>query len=104
MVGTWEVTSSHVHATPTLLSCFDVYGSQIASADSGKVLNSNPARRFGLTATLWRFHMVAVSLTDMYAVHVRRSCTQVRLPPYETAIGWRPHRPVLVFVGPDMLP
>jgi len=58
-----------------LLSCFDVYGSQIASADSGKVLNSNPARRFRLTATLWHFHRVAVSLTYMYAVHVRRTCT-----------------------------
>ena len=94
----------YAHAAPSLLSCFDVYGSQIASADSGKILNSNPARRFRLTATLWHFHGVAVSLTYIYAVFVHRTCTQGRLQPIETAIGWRPDRPVLVFVGLDMLP
>ena len=35
------------------------------------VVNSNPARRFGLTATLSQFHMVAVRLTYMYAMYAR---------------------------------
>ena len=70
-----EPGKSHAHAAPTLLSCFDVYGSQIASEDSGKVLNSNLARRFGLTATLWQFHRVAAGLAYMNGVHVWRTCT-----------------------------
>ena len=72
--------------------------------DSGRQTAIQSCAGFRLKATLWHFHRVAVSLTYMYAVHARRTCTQCRQPPYETVIGWRPHGLVLVFVGPDMLP
>ena len=33
-----------------------------------------------------------------------RTCTLGPLPPYGTAIGWRPYGPAPVLVGPDRIP
>ena len=33
-----------------------------------------------------------------------RTCTPGPLPPYETAIGWRPYEPAPVLIGPNRIP
>ena len=66
----------------------DVYGSQIARES---YLDLDPAS-VHVGANLWQFHRVA------------DSCTCAPQLPYETAIGWRPHGPTPVFIGPCRFP